>query len=1226
MKRKILKWIMYAAGICTFLFFGNAQPSVRINYIDANGYPNIKAYYTYEDAAGNQVRPPNYDWKPQDIIINESGKIRTHNTGSPSCPAQTQKAFSAILIFDVSLSMSYNMDGTNDNPPPGEGKWEVAFRAMDHFISALDPALTECAIIEFGTVARIRQWYTNDKDSLLQIVTTKPNFSVRTNYNTAFLRNKPDANTVDSTQSALYIAKYAKYKPVIIFLTDGKHYPPTSIDPGPFEVGAAYTKARQNGVYVFVVKIGTETLDGTSSANLSTMAGVEGSISDNLAMNVTDPNSLIGFYDKVLQICGQVGYPAPCNVEWTSDCLPNGPRTVDLTFPNHGNLTASRTFTVAGNLKPFLDISPKRIDFKNTNPPAYSDVQVKITAKNNYVDFYDPGFVSTDPRYSIINWGVKGKPPFRLDNNTSTTITVRYSPADSLCSSGVIDFVNSIASSACIGNIPVSGQFDQFVRDVNMGDATVNTDKDVLVTSVFCNRSCKPVTVTAFDIKTGDASMFSHFGLLTLPKTLNPGECISDTFRFHPTNQGPKSAKINVVLDTGAANITLISNITGNAIGQPGITSENPVFYQNADCANIIRDTIINIRNTGPIPLVITNWSFTGTNPTEFQLIGTMPASIAGSSSEPVTVRFAPKFAGPKQCNLHIESNAASNPQYDIQLNGFADSVNYEPEKTIDLGIVCLGSTKDTVISLANVGSKTLRITPFSVPSEFSLSTYWDVTDSTTTKADVSFIPTKDGPISADIIFTESLCNIQKTVHFIGTVHDPKVTNTNIIVTSTVSTPKDTTITITNASTSVGLKVDNIVFDDPQFVLLSTNPALSYTILPGGSMTATFRYTPSSDTVVNTNLRMKGMPCRDVLIPLIGNPSQATVDIAIDKHTGLVGQVVQIPVYLRKANKFAESGTTTIDFDVSFDASLLQQAPPPSPQRPESTTAGIRTLLLKGFPVTSTNNDQTVVTLNLLVTDGNVTSTPLTITNSKSDKNNVVFDSIDGLFSLIEASATLQTKNYEKYPGEEFDLEIWQSNPINISAFHDSIETEVRCNASVLEGVGLPYKTEKGDRIVTLKGIPISTNSGNTMLKSFKFRPMLGNSDTTYIILQNSRSTKGKIKFDTVVSKLTLKGVCVDPNGTKRLFDATPPAVLQAINPNPTNGITEVKFFLSEPGLTKIWLSNVLGDKMLEIANDYMKSGNGTLSFDANNLPDGVYFVIMQTPTQLFKKRFNIIK
>ena len=895
-------------------------------------------------------------------------------------------------------------------------------------------------------------------------------------------------------------------------------------------------------------------------------------------------------------------------------------------------MTASSSFTVNNNLKPILIFAPNRIDFKNIAPPTYRDFSVKVTAKNNYVDFIKPGFISTDPRYTVIDWGGTG-PIFTLDKEASRTFTIRYTPTDSLCSSATIQFSVPGASSSCSGNLPVTGQFDQFVRNVNMGDATVNTDLDVSVSEVFCNRSCTSVTVTGLNIATGDASSFSTPGI-TLPKQLDPGQCITILFRFSPKSQGGKSSKINLVIRTVTGNTTLISNITGNGIGLPGITSPNPVVFENTDCKTTFRDTIIQLKNTGPIPLNITPGSsgLTGPNANEFTYSpDPLPAIIPALDSVEITIRFQPRLNDGtlKVCSLHVLSDADGNEDYYIRIEGFADSVNYVPNSyTVDLGTVCLGTTKDTVVNLDNVGTKALHIIPSVIPSSFTLnSTFWDLNGGANANVDVSFTPYKDGPIDTVLIFTEDLCNTLKTVRFIGTVHDPKVDITSVTVTSNVGVPKDTTIRITNTSTSVGLSVTlPVTFQDTQFTYVGSNPGLPYTIPPGGFLDITIRYTPTAAVVLNTNLVLTGMPCHDVLIPLVGNPSLAMTEIWIDEYTGWIGQTKDFDIVLRNSNKFAESLTDSIDVDIRFDASLLKQN---TPDWNEFRNGNDMVVQLRHILVQRDNAQQKIYTLKLLVTDGNVTSTPLTISGARSDKDNVAFNYDHGLFSLIGASATLQTKDYEIYPGQEFDLGIWQSDAQGLSPFHESITTTLRCNATVLESAG-PYPDSTdintGERFVTLRDIPINNTTNEVLLKTFKFRAMLGNTDTTYLILENSHSVKGMIKFDTVVCKLTLKGICIDADGTKRLFEPRPGAILQAVNPNPTNGVTEINFTLSEPGITNIWISNVLGDKILTVANDDMKPGSKSLYFDANDLSDGVYFVIMQTPTQLFRKRFIIIK
>ncbi len=1223
MKIKFIQLFTFILLLGCSAYNGMAQ-TVKINYIDPNGYPDIRAGFTVEDTKGEQVRPASYNWQASDITITENGVPRTIKPGWPFCADPSQKTFSAIMVIDVSNSMQQGIDGS-DNPPPGQAKWEIGFRAMQHFINALDTNLTEVAIIEFGTTARIRMGFSNNKDSLMKSFTEYPFFLLNTNYNAAFLRNKISINNniaYDSTQSALYIAKFAKYKPVIIFLTDGKHNP-NGYDPDPFYVATACSIAKQRNVRIFVVKIGSEPLDGTSSNNLNLLAGVEGTTTDNLMMDVTNSDDLLGFYDRVLNICGQVGYPAPCEVVWESDCNGGGPTQFEFKpgAPYNYDLTASGTFTIPQNLFPYLEINPNPVPFRNFSPGTKDTVTVTIKAKNNFVSIPAGGFSSTDGRYKIIDWGGFALPGI-LKKDSIITVKLEYAPTDSLYSSAIV----TILGSACSGmNINTDGMMNLFCKDVDMGNCTVMDSVTAPNIQLFCNRGPTTINVTALNISTGDASMFEDINTQPpLPASLNPGECLQVTFRFKPTTSGGKAARIGLVTDKGNFN----SNIIGNGIGQPGIETDSPVIFENTDCQNKTRDTVVHIRNTGPLPLaiVVDSSGLTGPDVAYFSIVGAIPPSINGMSSDSVTIHFDSPSAGTKTCFLHIVSNAGNTPDYFTRVEATKDSINYEPNSyTFDLGTVCMTGV-DTTITLTNVGTKVLNIITATIPSTMTLNgNFWNINSGGLDSIKINYKPFKDGPVDTVLIFTDNFCNITKTIHFIGTVYDPKVANLNINVVSNVGVPHDTTFWIINSSLSPLSVTPPVTAQDPQFTFVSSNPALPHTIQPGDSMLITVRYLPTSDQPVSTNLVLTGMPCHDVLIPLLGNPSLATVDIQIDTLSGLIGQVVQVPINLRKAVKFAESGTSSIDTKVSFVSSLLEQS---GTSYPETFNGNMTELTLPSISVTPTNSDQVPLTLNLRVKDGGgVTSTPLIISNTVSDKNNVVFNEINGQFNLIQASATLQTKDYFEFPGQEFDLVIWQSDAKNLSpSFHQSITTHVRANATMLEPVNMASSLNGTDRVTTLQGIPIDTSNGLVQLKSFKFRAMLGNDSATNIILENSTAMNGYIKFDTVVCRLRLRGLCYDADSTVRLINPYASAALKGINPNPAFGITKVDFSLAEPGNTQIWVANVLGNNVLQVASGFMEPGTKELSFDSGNLPDGVYFLIMQTPTQFYKQRFMIIK
>ncbi|MGA2298135.1 MAG: VWA domain-containing protein, partial [FCB group bacterium] len=434
----------------------SAAESAQIFIIFFDDYPCLRATYAVWDTSGNDMRVNNAN----DIIITEGGKIRTQCANSPYCSPPGNKSFSAIICVDMSISMLDPISTTD-----GTSRESAALSAIRSFVLAL-PYNTnangkhqlqncEVAIMQFDGGAELITGFTDQQDSLVKM-TSPNNYTTRvfTDYNAAFFKDKWG----NKTNTALDIAKSARYKPVIIFITDGGHdanyaTPADGSEPRDGRVlldSISYTcHSRRPTVYVFVFQIGNENLDAISKGYLSGLAGIEvgtynGQPIKNLYLTMTDTSVISNiFANYIPAVCGTVGYPEPCEVLWKSDCMGGG--DLKLNFPAYNNVSASYTFTIPDNVKPNLDVNVSSIIFKNVKAIGNYDTTIVITARQDTLDIYNPAFSSTDTRYSIISWGVK-TPPFTLRKGESTTITLRYSPTDTLPSSATIKFLGSQCS------------------------------------------------------------------------------------------------------------------------------------------------------------------------------------------------------------------------------------------------------------------------------------------------------------------------------------------------------------------------------------------------------------------------------------------------------------------------------------------------------------------------------------------------------------------------------------------------------------------------------------------------------------------------------------------------------------------------------------------------------------------------------------------------------------
>ncbi|MGA2297093.1 MAG: choice-of-anchor D domain-containing protein, partial [FCB group bacterium] len=773
-----------------------AAQSAVIQGVTFDNYPCLKATYTVWDTLGNDMRVSNGN----DIIITENGKVKTQCASSPFCGPPGDKSFSAIVCVDMSLSMLDPISTTD-----GQSRESAALAAIRGFILAL-PVFTnangkkqlqncEVAIMQFDGGAELITGFTDLEDSLVKMTaTSKYNTRVFTDYNAAFYKDKWG----NKTNTALDIANSARYKPVIIFITDGGHdanyaTPADGSEPRDGRVMlqeiATICHTRRPTVYVFVFQIGTEVIDPVSQGYLTGLAGIEtgtigGQPAKNLYMHMTDAGVLSDiFANYIPAVCGQVGYPTPCQVLWKSDCNGTGP--LMLNFPSYNNVSASFSFTIPDDVKPNLDVNPRNITFDEDIPTGNYDKTLVITAQKNSVDVDNPPFNSPDPRYKITNWGGK-TPPFTLNKGESATITLEYSPTDSMCSSTTLNVLGSMCTGS---NIDVQGRMSLFPATVDMGTQTINIPKDQTISNLFCNRWCVPVKVTKISFSGGDAASFKLVSTTTppLPVTLQPGECLSGTIEFTPYSTGDKKSSIVVQAD----NPTLTADITGIGSGTAGIDSYDPIAFNLGCPAQAPKDTTFELKNTGPIPMTITSATFIGPDTSEFSLVSPIPfpTSMPANDSIAVTIRFTPHSAGTKTDTFEVVSSATNHqPSYKIIVQGTLDSINYEPGSyTMDLGTLCLGTNKDTLISIQNTGTKDLQVSAFNKPATVTLNpVLLPVTIGQTASFDLTYTPDVEGPINSTLVLTEANCSWQKTIALTGTVYDPKVTTVppNVIVSS----------------------------------------------------------------------------------------------------------------------------------------------------------------------------------------------------------------------------------------------------------------------------------------------------------------------------------------------------------------------------------------------------------------------------------------------------------
>ncbi|MDZ7625632.1 MAG: T9SS type A sorting domain-containing protein [Ignavibacteriaceae bacterium] len=84
--------------------------------------------------------------------------------------------------------------------------------------------------------------------------------------------------------------------------------------------------------------------------------------------------------------------------------------------------------------------------------------------------------------------------------------------------------------------------------------------------------------------------------------------------------------------------------------------------------------------------------------------------------------------------------------------------------------------------------------------------------------------------------------------------------------------------------------------------------------------------------------------------------------------------------------------------------------------------------------------------------------------------------------------------------------------------------------------------------------------------------------------------------------------------------------ILEQNYPNPFNPTTEIEFVISEAGQTTLKVFDVLGNEVSTLVNEQKAVGKYKVTFDASDLPSGVYFYTLQAGNYLNTKKMILLK
>lgn len=1180
MKKINIIWILAAAFL--FLSAPLFAQSIDIERVIVDDYPEITVEFFVRDADGKAVMA-----NPAEMSLIENG---VNIAFRDMICYENVTRFSVVLTIDQSKSM-------DENNRIGSVK-----AAARNFVKSLPEGRFECAVTGFWNGwdgNQIHYPYANDKDKLdsaIAEIITKGG----TDFNMAFIGNPQNPGCLP------FARDNAQWKNVIIFLTDGEH----DVEQGEFkhnDVDDMIINELDAILYVIALEVenwrGKEALNNLIATAINSGGGY---FTDITTDDIRD------IYYQILRSIDDVGDPVPCSLKFDATCESGG--TLELSTTAFGGLSQTIDYQIPANVKPYVQSGAATVAFKNVQSGASGEIPVQVFARNNFLDI--SSYSSTNPAFSVSDWG--GTPPtFRLERDQSRTIKIKYTPTDSMCNESNITFPGT----ACDGVIRAKAGMI-FARDVDMGTAIKDQEKTLTYDQVFCNWTCDAVTVDKIEIAGGQAAEFDIKTQIT-PFELAPGECKPIEFGFTPAEKGERSSNIEVSLSGGEK---YTSRIFGVASGSAAIDA-SAVDFGNVDCSSPEATRTLTIRNDGALDLEITQMTFeNSTGEVEFTNGNPVPPDMivtAGGGTRDVELTFNPAAAGSYNPTLKIVSNAENAPDFSVQLSGERDSVYFKPEQNeVDFGEVCAGETAELELRLENSGSVPIDVSASGV-SRFGV-------DNTNLTIDPGFETiTINVSGSANEEIEENLvlsgpCNIEHIVNLKAKIVSPELESSvdPVTLSATLGSSAPLNVKIYNRS-NAELNIVSASPQDAQFEVVS--PTFPQTVAAGDFVECLIRYSPSNETPIDTELIFSVEQCDyEYSLPLEGRPSTATVDIEIDDHEAFAGEIIDVPVHLRDKQKFVESQVSLMSATIAFDETILQ-AQPPTPAG--YVQGGLRIIEYKNISVGGVG-DEVFETMRLLVLISENTQTALEILDAKAEDGEISVNKDPGLFDLKKASAKIYLKDVSAKPGQNFDLNIYISDAQGLSSFHESIAATLEMESTLIEilpPTDAGTIDAQGIRTIEIDNIPIPQSAAETIAYTIKCRAMLGRVPKTDLTILSVETAKGVADFEADGAEFALLEVC-ESGGVERLFDPYAKAGIISVSPNPANESCEIEFATVESGATRIYISNIVGSNAIKILEENYSPGRRSLTFDASGLSSGSYYVIMETPTQKFAKRLDIVK
>jgi hypothetical protein len=692
-----------------------------------------------------------------------------------------------------------------------------------------------------------------------------------------------------------------------------------------------------------------------------------------------------------------------------------------------------------------------------------------------------------------------------------------------------------------------------------------------------------------------------------LPISIQPGMSYNLRLRFNPIINGIMSNTLHI--KNSSLNTDAICQVFGTIKEGNLVIKPTSIDFKNTTIARPYKDSIIEIINYGLNPITIARKTINGDSSSFSFVKNTNNVTLITGKTDTVIIRFYPHdIAGRKIATLNILTDDPLGLKRSVNLSGIAGDnpvISVDPY-SIDFDVIAKTVSKDTTVTIKNIGSLDLNITGLRITGTnadiFSIvSGYCPVTIKAGENAKFKLRATGQLPIGAKNAALEITSNDPdqpvKKIDLSVIVKTPsywKSLDKIIWDTVLVKYCVDSSFTIGNSG-NMSLIVKSLSLEGPNAADFTISGLVTpFELRPDSIKSIKVMYCPKSEGNRYASLLIKtdDPSALESRVVLRGNTLLIYPELASDTLIDF-GKIAILDSSKRNITLTNKSSLIKLTIDsiklINTDGNYFSHSSKTTPFVLEK--ASNYTFALKFYPVSADNKYPSG---DLLVYYDNPAKSPLKVR-------------LTGTVSMPRVSNNLtQVLEFGKVPIDSTKT---------VSFFEmNTGDADLKIESATITG-----SDSSEFKVITRFPVTIPQESKQVFYVSFSPKK-IGQKEATIKFVWNDLFNSGIIKFWAEAIAKGAGTLGIKNNEIPKEFG------LSQNYPNPFNPNTKIEYALPKECYVKIKIYNSLGQEVSTLVDGLQHPGNYILDWNPHYLASGVYYYRIQAGSYTSMKKMMYIR